>query len=139
MTSYQNYVDASHGLVYLSTSVDNIPSSRIVSYAVDPNDESVWYIFSMDKASNKVKELAQNDHVAVVTAVDLKTGMRISSNNALMHPSSKTWQDVLPLFENDKGFMSAHKPAQELLYEVHFTSLMLQTYRADELQIINFK
>lgn len=139
MSSYQNFIDSSYGLVYLSTAEDNTPSSRIVSFAVDENDSSIWYVFSINADTLKTRQVEKNNKVALITPVDLKTGMRMSSNRAKMVKSSKSWADVHQLFENNKGFMSAHKPATETLYEIHLSSLLLQTYNPADDQIINFK
>lgn len=138
MVSYQKFVDASNGLVYLATAVKQKPSVRLVAFAVDANDESVWYVFSMDPHAPKTEELAQNEHVAVVTSVDMKSGMRINSNQVTMVPSQKTWDDVQPFFADNQGFLNAHHPEQEKLYELHFDSLVLETYNPADRQEITF-
>ncbi|QIL51066.1 hypothetical protein G7084_07030 [Weissella coleopterorum] len=138
MISYQNFIDGSGGLVYLATSVQAVPSVRVVSFGVDPHDESTWYIYSMDPASPKTVELAQNENVAIVTAVDLKSGMRINSNHVTMRPSNKQWSDVQNIFAADSGFIRAHHPESERLYELHFSSLVLETYKPSERRIIEF-
>ncbi|MDR3242183.1 MAG: pyridoxamine 5'-phosphate oxidase family protein [Lactobacillaceae bacterium] len=138
MLEYQDFIGEANGLVYLSTAHDNTPSSRLVSFAVDDEDQSIWYVFSMDVDSPKVYELNTNPNVAVITPIDLKNGMRMSSNRATMTRSDKSWADVRHLFEESQGFMKAHDPENELLFEIHFKSLVLQNYNPAATTVVEF-
>ena len=53
MTFFEEYIQASRGLVFVATTRDNQPSIRIMGFAVSPERENLWY-FNVDPTSYKV-------------------------------------------------------------------------------------
>jgi len=84
--------------IALATSVDNMPSVRIVSICYDTNHPSVIYFQTNNMNSKKVSDIAQNNNVSFTTAPIGKTIANIRSNNATVHMSKRTFDELKPLF-----------------------------------------
>jgi general stress protein 26 len=121
---YEEYLNNAHGLIWLTTAVDNQPSIRIVSFAVDPEIRNKFYIVT-NPESPKVNEIKQNNKAGFSTNLVFENGTRVSSNNAVIKISDKKWEDVATLFDNP-GFKSGHpEPEKEIILEMEFESALL--------------
>ncbi|QEA59197.1 pyridoxamine 5'-phosphate oxidase family protein [Leuconostoc koreense] len=127
MTFFEEYIQASRGLVFVATVKDNQPSIGIMGFAVSPERENLWY-FNVDPTSYKVNDVDNNDRVAIITPFN-ENGARIESNDATMTRSNKTWADVKPLFIGNKSYMQAHPNIEnEIVLELYIHSASLTSY-----------
>ncbi|GMA69721.1 hypothetical protein GCM10025879_09670 [Leuconostoc litchii] len=127
MTFFEEYIQASGGLVFVATTRNNQPSMRIMGFAVSPVHENIWY-FNVDPTSYKVKDIDTNDKVAIMTPFN-ENGERIESNNATMKRSDKKWPDIKPLFIGNKSYMHGHPNIEsEIVLELHIHSARLTSY-----------
>jgi len=84
--------------IALATSVDNLPSVRIVSICYDKTRPGIIYFQTNNLKSKKVSDIAKNHHVAFTTAPIGKTIANVRSNNATVHRSEYTFDELKHLF-----------------------------------------
>ncbi|CAH1855857.1 pyridoxamine 5'-phosphate oxidase family protein [Convivina intestini] len=130
MTLFEEYMQAAKGLVVISTAVDGQPSSRLMGFAPDPQQPNVWYLVSQPDAT-KVKELAQNERVAILTLLN-ENGARIESNQATMTRSDKQWSEVASYFKAPIFSKMHPHPEEEVLYQLTIHSARLASYAGNE-------
>jgi uncharacterized pyridoxamine 5'-phosphate oxidase family protein len=84
--------------IALATSINNIPSVRIVSICHDENRPGVIYFQTNNLESKKVSDITENNNVAFTTAPIGKTIANIRSNNAFVTKSEHTFDELKHLF-----------------------------------------
>ena len=84
--------------IALATSVDGIPNVRIVSICYDENRQGIIYFQTNNPKSKKVSDIVQNNNVAFTTAPIGKTIANARSNNATVHRSEYTFDELKHLF-----------------------------------------
>ncbi|CAK8054717.1 pyridoxamine 5'-phosphate oxidase family protein [Eupransor demetentiae] len=130
MTLFEEYIQAAKGLVVVSTAENNQPSSRIMGFAADPDHPNHWYLVSQPDTA-KIKQLASNDKVAILTPLN-ENGARIESNQATMQPSEKKWADVASYFKAPIFSKMHPHPEQEVLLELTIKSARLASFAGQE-------
>jgi len=84
--------------IALATSVGNMPNVRIVSICYDVKYPGVIYFQTNNMSSKKVSDIAQNNNISFTTAPIGKTIANIRSNNATVHRSNCTFDELKHLF-----------------------------------------
>ena len=84
--------------IALATSMDNMPSVRIVSICHDISRPGVIYFQTNNMNSKKVSDITQNNNVSFTTAPIGKTIANIRSNNATVYKSKFTFDELKYLF-----------------------------------------
>ena len=84
--------------IALATSVDNMPSVRIVSICYDCNRKGVIYFQTNNIKSKKVLDTQQNCNVSFTTSPIGKTIANVRSNNATVRRSEYTFDELKDLF-----------------------------------------
>jgi len=84
--------------IALATSVNNMPSVRIVSICYDSNRSGVLYFQTNNIKSKKVSDIQQNSNVSFTTSPIGKTIANVRSNNATVRRSVYTFDELKDLF-----------------------------------------
>ncbi|MEB5970141.1 pyridoxamine 5'-phosphate oxidase family protein [Enterococcus gallinarum] len=123
---FKDYFDKVRPVMALATAVNNIPSSRIVSYVFSPKKENIIYVITQPKTS-KVKEIMQNNKVSIVT-ISGDNGETISSNNAIARISDISPKELYPLFETNPQFVKRHPDVStEIVIEIELFSAIVDS------------
>uniref|UniRef100_UPI00403FB309 pyridoxamine 5'-phosphate oxidase family protein n=1 Tax=Candidatus Enterococcus willemsii TaxID=1857215 RepID=UPI00403FB309 len=123
---FNDYFDKVRPVMVLATAVNNIPSSRIVSYVFSPKKENIIYVITQPKTS-KVKEIMQNNKVSIVT-ISGDNGETISSNNAIARISDISPKELYPLFETNPQFVKRHPDVStEIVIEIELFSAIVDS------------
>lgn len=130
MTLFEEYAQASHGLLYVATEKDGQPSLRMMGFGMDPENPNHWYLLSKAD-SNKMADLKENDRVAIETLMN-ENGARIESNRATLKPSDKVWGDVKDFFTNPVFHKNHPEPEKEVLLELTIRSARLSSFAGSE-------
>ncbi|MDR0899955.1 MAG: pyridoxamine 5'-phosphate oxidase family protein [Lactobacillaceae bacterium] len=131
---YNEYINSARGMLYLATSENNQPSVRGVGFSKSDTNDNVFYIVTQP-TSAKVAEIKANSNAAFTTPIDMATGMRMGSNRATIKVSDKKWEDVAHLFTNP-GWHNGHPhPENEIVLELSFPSVVVQSYAQEQLEI----
>jgi len=115
--------------IALATSVDNMPSVRIVSICHDESRPGVIYFQTNNLKSRKILDIAQNNNVAFTTAPIGKTIANIRSNNANVHKSEHTFDEL-------KSMFIAKVPEYEEIYNEYAHSLTVFEIHVKEAVVV---
>ena len=94
-----NEILAATNEIALATCVNSIPNVRIVSFVRKTERPDVLY-FASGRDNQKVAEFAQNNHVAFTSIPPSGDVPHIRSQNALVHKSAFSINDLKDLFIN---------------------------------------
>jgi len=85
--------------IALATSVDNMPSVRIISICYDKNRPGVIYFQTRhDVESKKTSDFSQNNNVAFTTAPIGLTIANVRSNDSIVVKSEYTFDELKSMF-----------------------------------------
>ncbi|MDF7637722.1 pyridoxamine 5'-phosphate oxidase family protein [Leuconostocaceae bacterium ESL0958] len=130
MENLQAYLAAAGGLIFVATAKEEQPSLRIMGFGVDEQQPNVWYLVTQPGTA-KLDDLAVNSQVAIMTPLN-EQGMRIESNQAKLVRSNKTWADVKDYFHYPVFFKNHPHPEEEVLLELHLSSVRLADYQSSQ-------
>lgn len=97
LKAYYDILDKTSEIA-LATSLDNMPSVRLVSICYDLKYPGLIYFQTNNLKSRKVSEISQNNNVAFTTAPIGKTIANVRSNKASVQRSEYTFDELRHLF-----------------------------------------